>query len=177
MTSAVRTSTTDDVLQTYLEELLGRDPADGEPLMDATDSDATQALQTDSAVAPEYRLLRAGSVRVALAASAVADGATATGEHDDRGRRWLELASVLHGHPVTVASPVVPVVLADTPEWGLSVDAEEGLVQVADDAVTWRVPRAGRRWLAGLIETHGAVVIDLAALLEEAEAHGIQSAL
>ncbi|MCC5869774.1 MAG: hypothetical protein JJU27_14830 [Gammaproteobacteria bacterium] len=177
MTSAASDTSSDDALQAYLEELLGRGPADGAPLVETALSDATRPPQPDPKAEPEYRLLRAGSVRVALAASAVAHGGTATGEHGDRGRRWLDLASVLHGHPVTVPSPVVPVVLAETPDWGLSVDAEEGVVQVADDGVTWRVPRVGRRWLAGLIQTHGAVVIDSAALLEEAEGHGIQGAL
>ncbi len=150
----------------------GADHAAGDALQRYLD-----ALLDPGSADTEYQLLRAGSVRVALAASAVAPEATGGDQAAHGARCWLDLASVLRGQPVTVASPVVAVPLAGVPGWGLSVEAQETLVQVADQAVTWRKQRGGRRWLAGLIEQFGAVVIDPAAVIEEAEGHGIQGAV
>ena len=140
-------------LQAYLEELLA-----------------------SPAAAPVYHLLRAGGMKVALPAACVA-GEESVETSAPGGRRWLELGSVLRGAPATVAAPGVAVPLVDTPAWGLSVEACEARVEVADEAVTWRDPQGSRRWLVGLIEAPAAVIIDPVALIEEAEKHGIQGAV
>ncbi|TVQ44039.1 MAG: hypothetical protein EA371_14040 [Gammaproteobacteria bacterium] len=173
---------TPDALQAYLDDLLGSGLATACGVTDGSAGEDVQAAQARDRRESGYRLLRAGSVKVALPEAAVAVSvrvSTAIAEvgHSEQARCWLDLASMLHGRPVAVASPTVGVPLAGAPGWGLSVDAEEEIVQVTADTVTWREPRGARRWLAGLIEVHGAVVIDPAALIEEAEVHGIQGAV
>lgn len=145
-------------LQDYLDELL-----------------SPVASRTQASGVPAYQLYRAGNVRVAVASSQLADAEVAEGGAG--WRHWLDVGRMLHGLPATVAMPTEPVLLRATPAWGLSVDANEGVVEVSDDVVTWRNPRGSRRWLAGLIETHGAVILDPVALVEEAELRGIQGAV
>ncbi len=171
--STAANSGTHEALQAYLDDLLGS-PEVGQLPVTIAPVPVTPE-QTPSAL-PRYHLLCAGGVKVALAAARVAVGMDAD-QDQAADRQWLDLGSVLRGAPVTVAVPVVAIPLAASPTWGLSVESCEAVVEVADAAVTWRDPRGSRRWLAGLIEAHGAVIVDPAVLIEEAEEHGIQSAV